>query len=103
MVIIEKLSDKIAEEIHDAKCYVKMALEYKDKYSDVARTLYTISTQEMEHMSMLHSAVADIIAKYRDEHGEPPEAMKAVYDYLHKKQIESAAEVKSLQAMFKGN
>lgn len=101
MVIIERLSDKISEEIHDAKCYVKMALEVREDYPDLARTLYNISTQEMEHMSMLHGAVTNLIEKYREEHGEPPEAMKAVYDYLHKKQIDAAAEVKAAQTLYR--
>jgi len=101
MKIIEKLSEKIAEEIHDAKCYVTMALENREAYPELARTLYEISTEEMGHMSRLHSAVAEIIEKYRKEKGEPPAAMLAVYDYLHKQQIEKAAEVKTLQGMYK--
>lgn len=102
MKLIEKLSEKISEEIHDAKCYVKMALEVKDDHPELARTLYNISTQEMEHMSMLHTAVVDIIEKYKEEKGEPPAPMMAVYEYLHNKQIDAAAEVKSMQGMFKG-
>ena len=100
MKIIEKLSEKISEEISDAKTYASMALEYREEYPELAKTLHDISTEEMGHMSRLHTAAAGIIEKYRKEKGEPPEAMKAVYDYLHKKQIEKAAEVKNLQAMF---
>ena len=101
MKIIETLSEKIAEEIHDAKEYAKMALEVRVTYPDLAQTLFDLSTEEMGHMSRLHSAVADIIEKYRKEKGDPPAAMLAVYDYLHKKQIDQAAEVKAMQAMFK--
>ena len=101
MKLIEKLSDKISEEIHDAKCYVKMAMEYRDEYPDMARTLYGISLEEMDHMNRLHNVVVDIIEKYRKTNGEPPAAMMAVYEYLHKKQIDNAAEVKTLQAMYK--
>ena len=101
MKIIETLSEKIAEEIHDAKEYAKMALEVRETYPDLAQTLFDLSTEEMGHMSRLHSAVAEIIEKYRKEKGDPPAAMMAVYDYLHKKQIDQAAEVKAMQAMFK--
>ena len=101
MKLIEKLSEKISEEIHDAKCYVKMAMEYRDEYPDMARTLYGISLEEMDHMSRLHNVVVDIIEKYRKTNGEPPAAMMAVYDYLHKKQIDKATEVKSMQDMYK--
>ena len=101
MKIIETLSDRIAEEIHDAKTYAMMALEHREDYPVLARTLYDLSTEEMGHMSRLHSAAADIIAQYRKDNGEPPASMLAVYDYLHKKQIEQAAEVKRLQEMYK--
>ena len=39
--------------------------------------------------------------KYREEHGEPPTDMQAIYDYLHRKSIDNAAEVKTLQGMFR--
>ena len=101
MKIIKILSEKIEEEINDAKSYVKMALEYKDEYPEMSRTLYSISLQEMEHMNLLHGEVAGLIKRYRDTKGEPPAEMLAVYDYLHKQQIDKAAEVKVLQTMYK--
>ena len=101
MKIIKILSEKIKEEIHDAKDYVSMALEYKEEWPELSRTLYNLSTQEMEHMNLLHNEVASIIKKYRETKGEPPVEMMAVYDYLHKEQIEKAAEVKTLQNMYK--
>ena len=101
MKLIETLSDKISDEIHDAKSYARMALEQKDTRPDLARTLYTISLEEMDHMARLHNSVVGIIESYRQEHGEPPAAMLAVYDYLHKQQIAKAADAKALQDMFK--
>ena len=52
-------------------------------------------------MALLHNEVVDIIESYRREKGEPPEAMLAVYEYLHKRQIDRSGEVKALQAMYK--
>ena len=101
MKIIKILSEKIKEELHDAKSYASMAIEYKDEWPELSRTLYNLSTQEMEHMNLLHNEVASIIKKYRETNGEPPADMMAVYDYLHKEQIEKAAEVKILQNMYK--
>ena len=101
MKIIKTLSKKIEEELCDAKDYAKMALKYKEEYPGLSRTLFNISLQEMEHMGLLHNEVADIIKKYRDENGEPPVEMMAVYNYLHEEQIEKAAEVKTLQNMYK--
>ena len=101
MKIIEILSEKIEEEVCDAKSYISMAIEYKENYPELSRTLYNLSNQEMEHMNMLHGEVSDIIKRYKDEHGDPPADMMAVYDYLHKKQIDKAKEVKMLQTMYK--
>ena len=101
MKLIETLSNKIEEELNDARSYVKMAIEVKDEHPELSRTLYNISTQEMEHMNLLHGEVTQIIKRYRETNGEPPADMMAVYDYLHKKQIEKSLEVKMLQTTYK--
>ena len=101
MKIIEYYTDKIADEIKDAKNYAMKALEIRDTDPDQAQTLYELSVEEMEHMAKLHGMVVGIIEKYRQEKGEPPADMLARYNYLHKKAIEKAAKVKNLQAMFK--
>ena len=59
-----------------------------------------LSNEEMKHMQLLHNQVVKLIDTYRKEHGEPPEAMLAVYNYLHEKFIEEAKEVKILQQMY---
>lgn len=101
MKIIQTLSDNIEDELKGAKCYIKLALETKTEYPSLSKALYTISTQEMEHVKMLHDNVVEIIKDYREEHGEPPSAMMAVYDYLHKKQIDKASDIRNLQTMYK--
>ena len=101
MKIIKILSNKITEEICDAKSYAKLALQYKEEYPELSRTFYNLSTQEMDHMNKLHVEVTEIIRKYREQNGEPPADMMAVYEYLHDEQIDKAAEVKTLQTMYK--
>ena len=100
MKIIQELSDMISEEIGDAEKYARRALKEKDENQKLSDLFFRLSNEEMNHMALLHSAVTEIIAQYRREHGDPPEAMLAVYDYLHGKQIQHAAEVKSLQSMY---
>jgi len=100
--LIEKLSTMIDEEIEDAKKYAKCALKYKDERPALAKTFYDLSGEEMRHMTMLHAEIEAVIQKYRQEKGEPPEGMKSLYEYLHEKQIEKAADVRRLQDMYRG-
>ena len=101
MKIIKKLSERIEEEIEDAECYAKMAMEYRDEYPELARIANNLSAQELDHMSSLHQIVVNLIEQYRRTNGDPPPAMQAVYDFLHAKHIDHVADVKRLQVMYK--
>lgn len=101
MKLIEKLCEMVDEEIEDAEKYAKCALKYKEDNPALSKTFYDLSTDELRHMMLLHGEVTGVIQKYRQEHGEPPAEMKAIYDYLHEKQIKKAAEVKRLQEMYR--
>lgn len=67
----------------------------------VADLFYSLSLEEMQHMNKLHKMVVDVIQDYRSNNGELPANMMAIYDYLHKKQIEKAAGVKNIQTMYR--
>lgn len=101
MKIIKKMSEMIIDEADGAECYAKKALMYKDERPQLARMFYQLANEELGHVDTLHSAVVDLIKEYRDEHGEPPESMMAVYDYLHEKQIEEVAEVKAMLSEYR--
>lgn len=102
MLIIKKLSKMIKEEISDAEKYAHCALNHKEDDKALADVFYTLATEELKHMDMLHEQVTRLIAAYKKEKGDPPEAMQALYDYVHEEQIENVKEVKVLLSMYKG-
>jgi hypothetical protein len=101
MKLIKELEELIEDEIHDVKKYAKMAAELKAEHPGLAQVLYNISTQEEGHQAMLHAEVTKIIEAHKRAHGEPPAAMLAVYDYLHKRHIEKMAEARHYQDIYK--
>lgn len=98
---IKMLMEHIDDELDDAHTYAKLAVEHKAVDPELAELFYKLSGEEMNHMNALHKAVVSHIEDYRRKKGEPPEAMMAVYEYLHKRDIEKAEEVGVLQAMYK--
>lgn len=101
MKIIKELSEYIEEEIADAGKYIEKALKCRAENPELADLMYQLSIEEMGHMSRIHGEVEKIIAKYRREKGEPPEAMLAVYNFLHERMIEKAKDVKVMQTMYR--
>lgn len=102
MKIIKHISEMIEDELDGAEEYIKDAVKLKEEYPELAKVFYDISLQEMNHVDMLHTQVAQFIRTHREEKGEPPAAMMAVYEYLHEKHIDRAAKIKGLQHTFKG-
>ena len=103
MKLIEKLSDKIEDEIKDADEYIVCAMNHKQDHPQLAETFYKLSTEEMQHMSLLHDQVVKLIDEYRKAHGDPPADMMARYEYLHERHIRAATEVKIKQAAYKSS
>lgn len=101
MKVIKTLEELIEEEIHDIKKYAKLAVEYKDDNPALAQVFYNLSTQEDSHQASLHTEVVKIIEQHRRTHGEPPAAMMAVYEYVHKKHIDALADARMYQDMYK--
>lgn len=95
------LMEHIEEELNDACTYAELALEYKATDPELSSLFYKLSGEEITHMEALHRAVVLRIDNYRREKGEPPEAMMAVYEYLHKRDIAKAEKVATLQNLYK--
>ena len=101
MKLIRDLTEMIEEEIDGVKHYAKMAAELKDDHPGLAQVLYTISTQEDTHQAALHKEVVKINQEYNRTHGEPPAAMMAVYDFMHKRHIDDLANARRYQDLYK--
>lgn len=101
MKLIRDLEELIDDEIHDVKKYAKMAAEVKHEHPALAQVLFTIAVQEDGHQTAIHGEVVKIIEEYRKSHGEPPAAMMAVYDYLHKRSIDKLADARRYLEVFK--
>ena len=101
MKIIKCLVEKIEEEMHDADSYIDLAMSWKEEEPVTADLFYQLSLEEMGHADKLHVDVARLINGYRQQKGDPPADMQALYSYLHKKHIEEALKIKVKQGMFK--
>lgn len=101
MKIIKCLAEKIEEELNDAQSYADMAQRWKEEQPETADLFLELSQEEMGHMEKLHNEAVRLIEEHREKHGEPPEGMMMLYDYLHNKHIEKAKMIKVMQGMYK--
>lgn len=101
MKIIKCLAEKIEEELHDSDDYIALAMAWKDEEPEAADLFYQLSLEEMGHVDKLHVEVAKLINEYRQQTGEPPKEMLALYNYLHEKHVGEAMRIKVKQGMFK--
>ena len=101
VLIIKKLSKMIKEEICDADKYANLAMQYKEEDKALADVFYELATEELKHMDKLHMQVTRLINAHKAAKGDPPEAMKALYDYVHEEQIEEVKKIRILLSMYK--
>lgn len=101
MKIIRCVTEKIEEELHDAESYIDLAIEYKDVDEGTADLFAELSAEEMKHMNMLHEQVKALIDDYKENSGEPPKVMMALYEYMHSKHAADAMRIKVKQGMYK--
>ena len=100
MKIIKVMSEKIKEELKDAEAYIDLAAEWKKDQPEAAKLFADLSGEEMGHVNKLHTKITEIIRTYREENGEPPAGMMAIYESMHEQQIQDAMRVKVKQKMY---
>ena len=96
MKFIEEIVDMIDDEIEGAEHYAKCAIKHREDHPSIAAAFHHIATEEMRHIDILHTEIKKLIEEHRKAHGEPPAAMLAVWDYVHKKHIERVERIKDM-------
>lgn len=102
MRTIAQIVKDIKGELHGAKHYAELSNKYKDEDDSLSEMYAGISNQELGHVNTMHAQVVRIINDYRRKNGEPPEAMKAIWDWEHQQMVEEVAEVKRLLEIVRG-
>lgn len=100
MKVIKCLSENIECTLDAAEENIKKAIKFKDEFPVAAKAFYTQSTILMDSIKGQHDAIVTLIEAYKKEKGEPPAPMMAIYNYMHERQINQAAAIKSLQEMY---
>ena len=96
MKILGTMADMIDGELKQAECYVNEALDNQEEYPDVSNDYISLAQGNLDRVNALHNRSTKLIEAERKEHGDPPESMLKVYEYLHRKHIERAADVRRI-------
>lgn len=92
--MFKELAEFVMEELSDAQKYAKKALCLKGENQKLADMFYTLSVEEMSHMSREHVAMKEIAATAPEEYGL---AFELVTDHA----TEWAKEIKVMQDMYR--
>lgn len=102
MKIIKHIVEDIEEELEGAEHYAKMATKYKDSDKQLADTYARMAQVELGHVGSLHDHAVRLIEEQKASGVQVPVSMQAVWDWEHDKQVDTAARVKSLLAVYRG-
>lgn len=103
MKIIRELSEMIEDELDGSEEYIENALKLREDNPSLSKTFFDISLDEVKHINLLHDEIKKIIESHRREKGDPPEAMMAVYNYLHERHMEQATKIKLMQSQYRNS
>lgn len=101
MKIIKKLYEQIEDELSGGLEYARCAVNHKEDHPALAKVWYDIAQVEVGHAETLHRQVVSVIGEYRAKNGEPPEAMRAVYEFLHERSMEKMQEIKRYLELYR--
>ena len=96
---IEKMYEKSMDELHGAKKYAKMAMDWKPTNAVYAKMYADMSNDEMKHATMLRDAAAKEAEKYKaDESGEHVRAMTMRWNKMYTDITDKMARIKAMHS-----
>jgi len=102
MKIIKQIVEDIEDELCGAEHYAKMATQYKDTDKQLADNYARMAQTELGHVNDLHDHAVRMIEMQKRSGVEVPASMQAVWDWEHGKHVDTAARVRSLLAVYRG-
>lgn len=98
--MLEYFKELLCDELHGAKEYIKLALEFKATYPSWGNTFVDMSAMELEHATniykMAESSYKETIAAYN----EPPKYLKDLWDCMVEMYTEKSAKVRYMHEMY---
>lgn len=98
---MKKIQTQMEDELEGSCEYIKCALELKDTDRTWADAYYSMAQTEYQHMNALHGLAVAEVRRLADAGDESYSTMKMVYDYLHERLMDKAAEVQAMMTMYK--
>ena len=93
---IKELVERIDDELNSAEEYAEKFIEYKaDGESSMAAKFQDMATQEMNHATTMHDIAVKEIEKVSAVFNAPAE-MREKWDKSHSEYIQRAARIKSM-------
>ena len=78
-------------ELDAAEHYAKHALRNKDEDKELGDVYARVARQELEHCELFHAQAVRLIREYDKE---PPESMRAIWEYEHDRIMEREAMIR---------
>lgn len=96
---IQKLVDRIDEELHDAEHYAECYVEYKAAgKTQWANRFQSMAEDELKHAGVMHELAVSEIEQIRAVF-KPTADMQDKWDEAHKRYVAKAAWIKQMLAM----
>lgn len=98
--MLEYFKRLLCDELHGAKEYVELALEFKATYPEWAKTFLAMSATELEHASNIYKMAETSYKETTTPYKEVPENLWNTWDEMVKKYAKCSAKVKYMHEMY---